>query len=89
MENTEFFFWRDSNGNEVDVIADYGGRLMPVEIKSGKTLNQSFFTGLERWLDLAGGQAFAPALVYGGDRNLTRKGVRVFAWDSAARVLDH
>ncbi len=27
MENTEFFFWRDSNGNEVDVIADYGGRL--------------------------------------------------------------
>ncbi len=89
MENTEFFFWRDSNGNEVDVIADYGGRLMPVEIKSGKTLNRSFFTGLERWLALAGGQAFAPALVYGGDRNLTRKGVRVFAWDSAARVLDH
>lgn len=89
MENTEVFFWRDSNGNEVDVIADYGGRLMPVEIKSGKTLNRSFFTGLERWLALAGGQAFAPALVYGGDRNLTRKGVRVFAWDSAERVLDH
>lgn len=89
MENTEFFFWRDSNGNEIDVIADYGGRLMPVEIKSGKTLNRDFFSGLERWLALAGEQAFSPALVYGGDRNLVRKGIRVFAWDSAAQALDH
>lgn len=89
LENVEFFFWRDSNGNEIDVIADYGGRLMPVEIKSGKTLNRDFFSGLERWLALAGEQAFSPALVYGGDRNLVRKGIRVFAWDCPAQVLDH
>ena len=36
-ERPDLFFWRDSNGNEVDVIAEQGGKLMPIEIKSGKT----------------------------------------------------
>ncbi len=30
---------------------------MPVEIKSGQTLNRDFFTGLERWTALAGAMA--------------------------------
>jgi len=60
-------------GNEVDVIADVGTKLMPIEIKSGQTLNRDFFTGLERWMNLAGGQAISPALVYGGlDKHIRR-----------------
>lgn len=78
MANTNFFFWRDSNGNEIDLIADYSGKMMPIEIKSGKTLNRDFFSGLDRWTALAGDRAFAPALVYGGTENLLRKGVRVW-----------
>jgi hypothetical protein len=88
MENTEFYFWRDSNGNEIDLIADYGGRLMPIEIKSGKTLNRDFFSGLEKWLTLAGDQAFSPALVYGGTQNTIHRGIRVFAWDAAEQILE-
>jgi hypothetical protein len=87
MVNTEFFFWRDSNGNEVDLIADHGGKMMPIEIKSGKTLNRDFFSGLERWTALAGDRAFDPTLVYGGNENLMRKGVRVFGWNSLEKVL--
>jgi len=67
-------FWKDSNGNEVDVIADAGTKLMPIEIKSGQTLNRDFFTGLERWLDLAGDQAISPTLVYGGINKYYPKG---------------
>ena len=88
MESAGFFFWRDSNGNEIDLIVDYGVKLMPIEIKSGKTINRDFFSGLERWMALAGNKAFGPSLVYGGTENLLRKNVRVFGWPAAGEVLN-
>nr|VFJ70293.1 MAG: hypothetical protein BECKFW1821C_GA0114237_102223 [Candidatus Kentron sp. FW] len=87
-EHAELYFWRDSNGNEVDVIADVGTNPMPIEIKSGQTLNREFFMGLERWMLLAGSQAIGPTLIYGGTHQHTRKGVRVFGWGDVARVFD-
>lgn len=87
LQNTAFYFWRDSNGNEIDLIVDCGGRLMPVEIKAGQTLNRDFFSGIERWLALAGEQAFAPALVYGGAETTNRKGIRVFGWRMTGELL--
>ncbi len=80
-------FWRDSNGNEVDVIADVGTQLMPIEIKSGQTLNRDFFTGLERWTNLAGSQATSPTLIYGGMEEGTRKGVNIYGWNAVAQVI--
>ena len=62
-ERAALHFWRDSNGNEVDVIADLGPKLMAIEIKSGQTVNRDFFTGLERWQALAGDLAVSPALI--------------------------
>ncbi len=65
-----------------------GDKLMPIEIKSGKTINRDFFTGLERWTALAGKEAFAPSLVYGGTESSSRKGVGIFGWPAAGGVLD-
>jgi len=42
-EKPPLYFWRDSNGNEVDLIVDTGAGLMPIEIKSGQTVNRDFF----------------------------------------------
>lgn len=86
-ERAAFHFWRDSNGNEVDIVADAGAGLMPIEIKSGQTLNREYFTGLERWVALAGDRAVSPAVIYGGEEVLERQGVRVFGWRDAGRVL--
>ncbi len=87
MENTGFYFWRDSNGNEIDVIAEYGDKLMPIEIKSGQTLNRDFFTGLERWMALAGDRVISPTLIYGGTENMLRKGIRILKWSSVGQIL--
>ncbi|HEX5646729.1 MAG TPA: ATP-binding protein [Nitrospira sp.] len=86
-ERAAFHFWRDSNGNEVDVIVEAGMKLIPIEIKSGQTLNRDFFTGLERWTALAGDRVTGPALVYGGAENHVRKGINVFAWKAAGKAL--
>lgn len=88
MLNVVFYFWRDSSGNEIDVIADYGDKMMPVEIKSGQTLNRDFFTGLKRWTALAGDQALAPTLVYGGTETVRHKEVRVFNWRNAGQIFE-
>jgi predicted AAA+ superfamily ATPase len=87
-QRADLYFFRDSGGHEVDVIAEVGDRLQPIEIKSGQTLNRDFFTGLERWMALAGNRAVAPALVYGGKESLERKGIRVCGWNAAGRVLE-
>ena len=72
----------------MDVIAEVGNRLQPIEIKSGQTLNRDFFTGLERWMALAGDKAVAPSLIYGGKESLERKGIRVCGWNVVGRVLE-
>ena len=87
-ERPSLHFWRDSNGNEVDVIVDMGIKLMPIEIKSGQTLNREFFIGLERWLELAGDKACNPALIYGGTETFIRRGVNIFGWDAVGQVLE-
>jgi predicted AAA+ superfamily ATPase len=85
--NIDLFFWRDSNGREVDIIVDFGGKYMPIEIKSGQTVNRDFFSGLEHWTRLAGDLAIAPTLVYGGNQEWSRKGVRVLGWDKSEKIL--
>jgi predicted AAA+ superfamily ATPase len=87
-DRPSFYFWRDSNGNEVDVIADVGTKLMPIEIKSGKTINRDFFTSLERWMTLAGDYAITPSLVYGGQEPLEHKGIHIFGWDSVNELSE-
>lgn len=79
-EPAMFHFWRDSNGNEIDLLIESGG-LTPVEIKSGKTLNRDFFTGLERWTALAGDLARNPTLIYGGEGEHQRRDVRILGWE--------
>ncbi len=86
-ERPTLHFWRDSNGNEVDVIADVGPKMLPIEIKSGQTLNRDFFGGLERWQALAGELAATPALVYGGNGTLVHRDIQVYGWDAVGQVL--
>jgi len=81
-----FYFWRDSNGNEVDLLIESGGKLMPIEIKSGQTVNRDYFKSIERWTKLAGDMATNPTLIYAGDDTQTRQGVRVMGWRQVGEV---
>ena len=82
--DSNLYFWRDQGGHEVDLVADQGTVLMPVEVKSGNTLGSDFFAGLDRWRKMAGTRSAPPVLVYGGDESLSRGEVRVFSWRDAA-----
>lgn len=86
-ERPNLFFWRDSNGNEVDVIAEQGTTLIPIEMKSGKTVTPEAFDGLKKWLALAGDSAGEPVLIYGGRDSYRQGGVRVMGWREAGELL--
>jgi len=76
----DLYFWRDSAGHEVDIIIDRGTELIPVEIKSGKTLTPDFFKGLDFWKKISGNQVGPAALIYAGDHSLRQKDHTVYAW---------
>lgn len=76
----DIYFWRDSVGHEIDLIIDRGSELVPVEIKSGQTVNKDFFKGLEFWRSLPEQSECPVALVYGGDRSYMRNRMAVVSW---------
>lgn len=86
-ERPSFYFWRDSNGNEVDLLIETATGLVPIEIKSGQTLNRDFFTSLERWTALAGAQAENPTLIYGGQGIQKRRGIGVLGWQDCTTAV--
>ena len=62
--------------------------LLPIEIKSGQTLNRDFFKSLEYWLNLAGDKSLPPTLVYGGTKSVHRHGIKIVGWDKSSEILN-
>jgi len=77
-QRPQMFFWRDQSGHEIDLLLDVGGRRIPVEIKSGKTVAADFFKGLNYYKKLSGAER--GILVYGGTESYMRQGHRVLSW---------
>jgi len=65
-------FYRDSTGNEVDLVIERGHDLALLEIKSGQTVTKHFFSGMDNFSRVAGDRVRGGVLVYGGDRRQLR-----------------
>ena len=74
----EIYFFRDSHGNEVDLLIREKGKLFPVEIKSAATFSTDFVKGLKKFRSLADDRVAAEAVLYNGEQELAVRGVRIF-----------
>jgi predicted AAA+ superfamily ATPase len=75
------YYWRDKTGHEIDLIVDNFPDLLPIEIKSGKTINSEFFKNLIYWMKLSGNNK--AQLLYGGDQyQKYSSGIEVKNWRS-------
>ncbi len=81
------YYYRDSNMNEIDVIIDTGYGPVPVEIKSGKTINDSFFKGLNYFRKLSGKHKKS-GLIYGGDRTYLFKNTKIKNYAEVYEMYD-
>lgn len=75
-----YFFWRDRSGNEIDLLAERGNKLRPIEIKSGKTVNHNYFNGLKKWMSISGELGVDPTLIYGGGTSYNQKAFKIISW---------
>ena len=76
----ELTFWRDSSGNEVDLLQYEAGKPHAYEIKSGATYSSDYFKGLTRWAKLAQVPTENLALIYAGDISMVTQQGFVTAW---------
>ena len=74
---SNLLFYRDSAGNEVDLVCSFADRKIGIEIKAGATVTGSFFDGLHRLSRALPEPLASTMLVHGGDREFTQEGVIV------------
>ncbi len=64
--NPNLYFFRDSNGTEVDLLYKQGSQLIPIEIKSSSTFNKSFVKGIKNFQKLSNKSKYG-YIIYSGD----------------------
>ena len=74
------YFWRDATGHEIDILIDAGGRVVPVEVKSGQTVAGDAVDPLAWWTSLPSNPNRGGVLVHGGGESFEFKGFRVLPW---------
>jgi uncharacterized protein len=76
------YFWADNSGYEIDLVVEQGGRIFPIEIKSGQTLRNDFFKNLELFQKISDTPPEQSFLIYAGDENQNRLRGYARSWNN-------
>ncbi|MHA1575637.1 MAG: ATP-binding protein [Alphaproteobacteria bacterium] len=71
------YFFRDSNGNEVDLLYANGRNIIPIEIKSSETFNSNFLKGINYFSDINNLNIKESYIIYAGAREQKIKNTNV------------
>jgi uncharacterized protein len=85
--NPNLFFWRDKAGHEVDCIFEKANKLIPIEIKSGKTILKEYFKNIEYWNKLSGNTPKNSFVIYGSDKNTKHTFGNLLSWRSSTKAI--
>lgn len=78
---SELYYWQESNGREIDLLTEKKGQFTVAEIKSGTTINNSFFDNLAYFQkQLVDPSMVHPFLIYGGTERQERSAASVRGW---------
>ena len=69
-QEINLYYWRDKTGHEIDIIIDMGTKLLPIEIKSGKTISSEFYKNIRYWMELS--KEKKSILLYAGEQSQKR-----------------
>ena len=70
-------FYRDSTGNETDVIYLIAQEILPIEIKAGETVAPDYFKGLRSLEKVIPSYPFGRIVVFNGDHEETRQDITI------------
>lgn len=78
----EYWFWRDSNGHEIDLLTQNGNLFDIFEIKSTQTIMREHFKGIDYFSEISGNRAGRKTLIYGGNSDQLRTHYQVLGWNN-------
>jgi predicted AAA+ superfamily ATPase len=81
------YFFRDSNGLEIDLLLDHADGLQLVEIKASQTVSAPLFKNLRTVSTLLGDRVRSQHLIYGGAERQDRTGVEVLPYGQAETLV--
>ena len=79
-ESAEMYFYRDSEGNEVDLLLPVGGKMHAIEIKAGATVNTDYFKGLKNFAAHHPTAVSGGSVIFGGVQGQQRSDWPVHSW---------
>ena len=80
-EEPNLTFWRDSTGNEIDLLQTIAGKQNAYEIKSGATYTSDYFKGISKWAKLSGAAPEQCFAIYAGDKSMKTSYGEVMSWN--------
>ena len=89
-ERPNLYFWRDSNGNEIDLVRESGGTLHLMEIKATRTLKPDHFRNTTKFRKWVGDQPARYYLAHGGteDAYTRQEDTTVLNYKDVGRFLE-
>ena len=82
------FFYRDSNGQEVDILVKEEGQLTAIEVKSSMTYQPAFVKSLQRLPEWTTTPIRCRAVVYAGDFENTAGDIKLVRYNHLAALFD-
>ena len=76
----DYYFWQDSNGNEIDILLKNYNGFDVFEIKATETISTELFKQMDRFAELAAPEEVKKTLIYGGRQNQNRSKYQVQSW---------
>lgn len=76
-KRADLYFYRDTHGNEVDLVIRKGSKLIAIEIKSASTFTTHFFDGIEKFKNAVGVRFDRGYVLYNGHEQYVLKGIKV------------
>ena len=85
--SASYYFYRDSNMHEVDIIFKEANKLIPIEIKASKTFNMQFLKGLNYFYELAKNRVPKGYLIYAGDHEQKMENFRIINYKHIDKIF--
>lgn len=76
----QYYFWQDSNANEIDILQKTADSFRAYEVKATQTINRDLFKGLDRFAHAAAPTNVIKTLIYGGNEDQQRTNYTVQSW---------
>jgi predicted AAA+ superfamily ATPase len=76
----QLYFWRDSNGVEVDLLAVVGQGMVCMEIKAGQSFSSEYLKNLILWRSYTKDPVLSQSLVYVGQEEFVLEGCQIVNW---------